>query len=67
MSLWGIIFLGASTGLRRIPVLGCHLHERGRGWPPFIFRGADNVQPILQTCMRRGTEASIWSGAPGLP
>merc|ERR1712228_884886 len=31
MSLWGI------TGLCRISAFGCHLHERGRGWPPFCI------------------------------
>jgi len=31
----GITFFGVATGLRRISALGCHLHERGRGWPPF--------------------------------
>merc|ERR1711920_242323 len=32
---WSITFLGAATGLRLVSALGCHLHERGRGWPPF--------------------------------
>jgi len=41
---------------------GYHLHERGRGWPPFSFRGADDLQPIFMTCMSRGNEARIWSG-----
>jgi len=59
---WSITFLGAATGLRLVSALGCHLHERGRGWPPFRFRGADDLQPIQVTCMSRGNEARIWSG-----
>jgi len=62
MSFWSITFLGVATGLRLGSALGCHLHERGRGWPPFRFRGADDLQPILVTCMSRGNEARIWSG-----
>jgi len=62
MSFWSITFLGVATGLRLVSALGCHLHERGRGWPPFSFRGADDLQPIFMTCMSRGNEARIWSG-----
>merc|ERR1712060_991212 len=62
MSFWSITFLGVATGLRLVSALGCHLHERGRGWPPFSFRGADGLPPILMTCMSRGNEARIWSG-----
>jgi len=58
----GIIFPGVATGLCLLSALGCHLHERGRGWPPFSYRGADGLQPILVTCMSRGNEARIWSG-----
>merc|ERR1711920_959860 len=60
--LWGAVFFGVATGLRLVSALGCHLHERGRCWPPFSFRGADGLQPIFMTCMSRGNEARIWSG-----
>merc|ERR1712060_946827 len=63
MSLWGII-LGASTGLRRSFALGCYLHERGRGRPPFRSRGAGDWQAPRRsrgdeacTCRRRLHEA----------
>merc|ERR1711920_24668 len=64
MSFWSITFLGVATGLHFVSALGCHLHERGHGWPPFSFRGADDLQPIFMTCMimSRGNEARIWSG-----
>merc|ERR1712060_359696 len=45
-----------------ILTLGCHLHERGRGWPQFNYRGADDLKPTLVACMSRGYEARIWSG-----
>merc|ERR1712060_269605 len=62
VSFWGIIFLDVSTGLCLVSALGCHLHERGRGWPLFSCRGADDLQRILVTCTSRGNEARIWSG-----
>jgi hypothetical protein len=62
VSFWDIIFLGVATWLRRVSALGCHLHERGRGWPPFSYSGADDLKPILVTCMGRGNEARIRSG-----
>merc|ERR1740121_994202 len=36
---------GVSTGLRRVSALGCHLHERGRGWPPFFLSHFDTWLP----------------------
>merc|ERR1719517_80508 len=62
MILFSIISFGVATGLRLVSACGCHLHERGRGWPPLCFRGADDLQPILVTCMSRGNETRIWSG-----
>jgi len=56
MSLWGIVFLGASTGLCRISALGCHLHERGCGRPPFRSHGAGDWQAPRRS---RGDEAWI--------
>jgi len=62
VSFLGIILPGVSPGLCLVSALGCHLHERGRGWPLFSCRGADDLQPILVTCTSRGNEARIWSG-----
>jgi hypothetical protein len=62
MIFWDIIFPGVATGLCLVSALGCRLHERGRGWPLFSFRGADDLQPIRVTYMSRGNETRIRSG-----
>jgi len=49
-----------SARVRRVSALGCHLHERGRGGPPFSGRGADDLQRILCVPrMSRGDEPRI--------